>query len=344
MTGSPQEVTVPAQSISNYDSSSSTTISLSETVERWENLPIPAPDFCADRIEKWSERKVYDRKELSSSGSDRPRVMRNIAARLSGLEIGRADLEADVKPPRLDIGRDDLPHLKDLIKTSVDIDSAMAIDFPLNMIKVPINLTFILNRGRMIESDMHMEVSRSRGLHQTRHFNIGNFGSSEVRFELYVFIIGENKEAVSTTHVPDSIIKPWMNEIMLKAAMMTIPHFLRSQWPSNYENELAKSEAIQEVRKLRVFKVDVSEHHVKRKPRYQTLPPEYIQPFWEECMRLLKAAIDAGHPELKHFKDFKLFYHAKNIKDVVYDNSGNLESLHHLMREKVKPLNFNSNK
>ena len=349
LTGVPQ-ATISTQPNTDHDKAGQVTVSLCETLERWENeLPIPDPDFCASSIADPVRRKAYDRKVLgSSSSSERPQVLNNIIARLSGLETGSQALKDDAKPPRLDIEKDDLfvqdQHLKDQIKTSLDIDSAMSIDFPLNMINVHINLSFVPKRARTIDSSMHIEVSRKRGLNRTRHFYFGYFGSAETQFELYVLLpegIGESKEArSSSTRVPDCIIKAWMNEIVLKAAKSTLPHVLRSQWPTTYENEVAKCEAVQEVQKLRSHNENEL-GHLRRKPRFQVLPREYIGPFWEECMSLLKSAIDAAHPELGYFKDFKLFCHMKNVKDVVYEHSGSLKNLVHTMDTKVNWSNRN---
>ena len=87
--------------------------------------------------------------------------------------------------------------------------------------------------------------------------------------------------------------------------------------------EVAKCEALQETRKLRPEKEELR----RTKQIFQILPRQYIRPFWEECRRLLNAAIVADHQELRVFKGFKLFCNAKNLKEVVCEWSGNLRNL-----------------
>ena len=69
---------------------------------------------------------------------------------------------------------------------------------------------------------------------------------------------------------------------------------------------------------------------------YQTLPRKYIPQFWKECRRLLDEAITAKHPELQYFKGFKLFCSAKNVKKVIYEESGDVRNLVKTMKREVR--------
>ena len=134
-------MTVPAKST---DNNTNEQISLQDILKRWEAKPIPEPDFCTI-IEDRNKRKAYDRKKLSSSSeADLQSVLRNILDRLFGLETAEGSVL--VNPPELDISKDDYcmsenpdeREMKNQVKTWLDIDSALCLDFPLEMIDTPI--------------------------------------------------------------------------------------------------------------------------------------------------------------------------------------------------------------
>ena len=162
------------------------------------------------------------------------------------------------------------------------------------------------SRVKNLNSNVHFSIGR-KPIHKVSHFHFGVFGSANTHFDLFILLPTINLGQKSlTNHVPNSILKAWADEVVIKAIEKVIPSGLRSQWPSSWDIKLANCEAVQELEKLQPAGEEKQEGS-KLRQIYQTLPRRYVSPFWKECRQLLNRAITAEHPELRYFRGFKLF-------------------------------------
>lgn len=292
----------------------------------FDRYDIPRPDFC-DGIDKIPL--------TNSDAESRPKVRENLEARLTGLPPGEKDERHQAK---LDVRISDLCSSKrgpeTLNTTSMsDIDSAVAIDFPLSMIKSDIEINAIPNNARQIDSNLHLpgDVTKAPSFHLGKAgegidldlwFQLPNYPRSKARYNNHTYIKSET-------------MKAWYNEILIPASEC-IPHPLRSEWSSNYDQELAKCKANQEGKKTdKTNENQGSEWISKQMERYMTLPAKYIKAFWDNVIKLLDAAITSGHTELMKFKGYRLLLTGKNWKTRVFEESGDVRKLFERFRTMV---------
>ena len=245
---------------------------------------------------------------------------------------GLAPNEAgDVNPPKFDIRIDDLCS-QNLPQTfdrtiSLDLDSGVAVHFPLHMIRSDISLNMIPSSGRQLTSNLHLRIGKTMA-HQVPHFHLGSAGDG-LDFDIFIMLPNhprsQNKYN-NHTYISSETHKAFFNKVMIPASKC-LSSELRSQWSSNYDQEKAKSRAKQEGKnvgngpegELTEWKSNTMEGH-------QDLPARYTKRFWEAFHRSLSAEIAEGK-ELKHFEGFQLLLTGKNWKYRVFEESGDMRKL-----------------
>jgi hypothetical protein len=316
--------------------------SLYEMVSHFEKYPIPNPDFCT---------KV-DKQPLSFSlPEDRAEILKHLEVRLTGLSNDSStDKDGDTSTPKFDLHIGDKCCQESSLQTlntsvSLDIDSAICLGFPLSMIKCAINLTTIPSRGRNMGSSAHVNL-HGTPVHRLPHFRLGTFGN-EVQFELFM-MLPELHSHVKSTYVPDAVLKAWFNEVLIPASKC-IPHQYRSQWSSNWDQEVAKCSAGREGKRVRdrgrIEKEAIPDDddskeisdllHSRQMEVVQVVAPEFVKNFWNGITRRLDEAIAKDHSQLKLFKGYQLFCSDKNWKNTVFEQSGSLANLLEKMRRMV---------
>lgn len=314
--------------------------SLSNMVRHYRNHPIPKPDFC----------ERADKAPLTSScPENRAEVLKNIEARLTGItpteegEDGEegGDGEDGDGIPKFDLRRDGI----DLDgSVTLDIDSAVGLAFPLSMINSVIHLDLIPSRGRNMTSSSHINLQRIP-VHRLPHFRLGTFGRV-AQFELYMILPGL-RSRVKGTHVPEAILKAWVNEVLIPAAEC-IPDQCRIQWSSNWDQEVAKLSAKREGKRTKGVENQEDEApddgDMKERQRLwdsrlmessQKIAPEFIQDFWNAITKLLDEAIAKNHKHLEWFRGYQLFCCSKNLKTIIFERSASLPNLLEKMRRTV---------
>jgi hypothetical protein len=143
-------------------------------------------------------------------------------------------------------------------------------------------------------------------------------------------------------------LKAWFNEVLIPASKC-IPHQYRSQWSSNWDQEVAKCSAGREGKRVenrgRIEKEAIPDGddskessdllHSRQMEVVQVIAPEFIKDFWNGITRRLDEAIAKDHLQLKLFKGYQLFCSGKNWKNTVFEQSGSLANLLEKMRRMV---------
>ena len=285
-------------------------------VDHFKKYPIPDPDFT----------KGVDTQPLTSSSPEtQETVLENIEARLVGLA---PDEDGDVNPPKFDLRIDDIcsPDLPNRT-VSLDMDSGITYDFPLNMIRSNISLNMLPSSARQLKSNLHFRIGKTMA-HQVPHFHLASAGDG-LGFDIFVMLPNhlrfQNKHN-NHTYISSETQKAFFNKVMIPASKC-LPSELQAQWSSNYDQEKAKCRAKQEGKKVgKMPEGEWTEWESKTMERHQDLPAQYTKKIWEAFHRSLSVAIAEGK-ELKHFEGFQLLLTGKNWKHRIFEESGDIRKL-----------------
>ena len=314
--------------------------SAGDFLEHCDHHPIPKPDFCHG----------VTKTPLSSSTAEaRPGVCQNLGARLTANPANNAtDGQNDHLPKKLNLHLDDLfnsrsPN-KPVTSARVDVDSVVSYGFPLSLLNTTLNINLVPPRAPILSSNQHFYFpGHKTPLHKTPHFRFGTFGE-KVPFDLFMFL-PNCKDQVKSTYVPYEFLKAWVNEVVIPASKEAIPWQNRSQFSSNWDQELAKAGASREGKRTSRGKRKVAldddeedeEDDVLWDPKLMNLTHpvdrKYIKPFWDGIRRRLDAFIANDHPQLKYFKGYQFVCSGKNWKTRV--SSPDLPELMDRIREEV---------
>jgi len=216
-------------------------------LEHCDHHPIPEPDFCLG---------VTKTPLTSSTAQAQPSVCQTLGAQLTANPANNStDGQNDHPPKKLNLHLDDRfnsqsPN-KPVTRTStrVDVDSVVSYGFPLSLLNTTVNINLVPPRAPTLSSNQHLYFpGHKTPIHKTPHFRFATFGK-KVPFDLFMFL-SNCKDHVKGTYVPYEILKAWVNEVVIPAGKEAIPWQIRSQWSSNWDQELAKAGASRAKRRV----------------------------------------------------------------------------------------------